>query len=358
MKVMLIGAASSNHTKRWAKALIDRGHQVLLVTCLNQKDDMNDLSSEVAVKYLKFPGKSYYYYLNVISARKIFKEFKPDIVNVQYASGYGTMARLARLKPLVISVFGSDVYDFPYLNKFNYWVIRKNLRYANAIASTSIAMAQQVKKILNKNIDVTVTPFGVDTRKFIPINSKPSSRPIVGIVKYLEPIYDIQLLIRAFAIVHSKESVKPLLHIYGGGTLLEELKALCVKLNISDDVCFYGTVPNNQIPAVLNSFDVFVNCSITESFGVAIVEAMSCGLPVVATDAPGFKEVVDDRISGIILRDREPETMAIEIAKLLHDKKKCEEMGKNGRQKVLKEYDWEKNINTMENLFKSLVDKI
>ena len=68
--------------------------------------------------------------------------------------------------------------------------------------------------------------------------------------------------------------------------------------------------------------------------------------------------MVDDRISGIILRDREPETMAIEIAKLLHDKKKCEEMGKNGRQKVLKEYDWEKNINTMENLFKSLVDKI
>ena len=42
MRIMLIGAASSNHTKRWAKTLINRGHQVLLVTCLNQKDDIDD----------------------------------------------------------------------------------------------------------------------------------------------------------------------------------------------------------------------------------------------------------------------------------------------------------------------------
>jgi len=358
MRIMLIGAASSNHTKRWAKTLINRGHQVLLVTCLNQKDDIDDLPSDIEVRYLRFPGKSYFYYLNAISARKIYKEFRPDIVNVQYASGYGTMARIARLKPLVISVFGSDVYDFPYLNKFNYWVICKNLRYADAIASTSMAMARQVRKLLNENVDVTVTPFGVDTQKFVPIKRVHNARPIIGIVKYLEPIYDIQLLIKAFAIVHSTESVKPLLHIYGGGTLLEELKGLCIQLKILDDVYFFGTIPNSQIPSVLNSFDVFVNCSITESFGVAIVEAMSCGLPVVATDTPGFREVVDDKITGIILKDRKPETMAMEIINLLHDKKKCEEMGKNGYQKVLNEYDWEKNVSTMENLFKSLICKV
>ncbi len=356
MKILLIGALNSNHTKRWANAMAARGHEVMVAHRPEQADDMGDLSSLVKTRPLKYGGKSYSYYLNVSSLRKICKEFNPDVVNAHYASGYGLLARIARMRPLVISMWGSDIFDYPYRNMFNRYVLVRNLNYCDAIASTSHAMAEEARKVLRQpNREITVTPFGVDTRKFFPITKKiESERPVIGIVKYLEPIYDIPLLINAFAVVYKNSVVKPVLHIYGGGGLLEELKELTRILEIEDDVKFFGTIPNAEVAEALRTFDIFVNCSVKESFGVAIVEAMACGLPVVATDTAGFKEVVDNNVTGFILEDRKPETMAKKLKELLDDVELRRKMGEAGREKVMRMYDWEKNISVMEELYKRL----
>ena len=359
MKILLIGALNSNHTKRWANAMATRGHDVMVAHRPDQKDDMGDLHPNVKTAALKYGGKSYSYYLNIHSLRKICKDFKPDVVNAHYASGYGLLARLAKMHPLVISMWGSDIFDYPYHNKFNHNVICKNLNYCDAIASTSFAMAEEARKVLGQpNKEITVTPFGVDINRFTPPeNHVNNNRPIIGIVKYLEPIYDIPLLIKAFAIVCEKREVRPLLHIYGGGKLLDELKELANSLGIGKDVVFFGTIHNAQIAKALQSFDIFVNCSVKESFGVAIVEAMSCGLPVVATDTAGYKEVVDDGVTGYILKDRKPETMAEKILELLGDSNLRASMGRAGRERVLELYDWEKNITIMETLYKKVSEK-
>lgn len=359
MKIMIIGAANSNHTKRWANALIERGHEILLVCRPDQKDDIGDLSPRVKTIYLKYGGQTYSYFLNVPVMKQIFRKYKPDVVNAHYASGYGILARLSNLKPLVISVWGSDVFEYPNRNALCHSILKKNLNYADAVASTSHAMAKEVRKILNNSEkEVTVTPFGVDVKRFCPVDDKTEHKqPVIGIVKYLEPIYDIPLLITAFSILYKKSELKPTLAIYGGGHLLEELKQLTCRLGVEQVVMFYGTIPNTEVPKVLNTFDIFVNCSKQESFGVAIVEAMACMLPVVATDTPGFREVVDDGKTGLVLKDRRPETMAEALSKLLEDKELCQKFGYNGRKKVLAEYDWNKNVETMENLYRNLVKK-
>lgn len=356
MKILIIGALNSNHTKRWANAMAIHGHHVLVAHRPDQTDDMGDLHPSVKAVPLKYGGKSYSYYLNVPSLKRIYRDFAPDVVNAHYASGYGLLARLAKVRPLVISMWGSDIFDYPYKSKFNHSVIVKNLNYCDAIASTSFAMADEARKVLGQpDRQIAVTPFGVDVNKFSPTEKTvENTRPIIGIVKYLEPIYDIPLLIKAFAVVCQKSEVKPLLHIYGGGRLLDDLKNLAKSLGVEDDVVFFGTIPNAQVAKALQSFDVFVNCSIKESFGVAIVEAMACGLPVVATDTAGFREVVDDGVTGFILADREPATMAQKIMELLNDGDLRKVMGSAGRKKVLELYDWEKNKSIMENLYKKL----
>ena len=126
MKILLIGALNSNHTKRWANAMAIRGHEVLVAHRPDQMDDIGDLHSNVKTVALKYGGKSYSYYLNVPCLKKIYKKFAPDIVNAHYASGYGLLARLANVRPLVISMWGSDIFDYPYRNKFNHSVIVKN----------------------------------------------------------------------------------------------------------------------------------------------------------------------------------------------------------------------------------------
>lgn len=323
----------------------------------SRKGDIKTVKSrDLQERTLKYSGKLGYF-LNIFQMRRIFREFKPDIVNVHFASGYGTMARLARLRPVVLSCYGSDIFIYPYKNKLNRKLVCRNLRYAHAVASTSVSMAQEAKKVLGDNsFPITVTPFGVDTKLFCPDNEHVvNERPIIGIVKYLEPIYDIPLLLKAFAVVCSKSDIKPRLDIYGNGPLEDMLKKMSCDLGIDKDVTFHGVIANEKLPEVLKKMDIFVNCSVKESFGVALVEAMACGIPVVATDTAGFREVVEDGVTGFVLKDREPETMADVLIKLLNDDSLRHKMGQSGRKRVLDLYDWDDNVTTMENLFKKVV---
>lgn len=355
MKILFLGFAVSNHTRRWCNVLAERGHEVLLLCQPDKKDDEDSFRSDVRIHYLKYGGKLAYY-LNVPEVRRIYNQFKPDVVNAHFATGYGTTARLADLRPRVVSCWGSDVYEFPYKSILNKYIVCKNLNSADAIASTSKAMAEQAKKVLGKPDQIiTVTPFGVDLSKFVvPENKMKNSRPVIGIVKYLKPIYDIQLLIRAFAIVFKESEIKPLLHIYGDGPLRDSLVKLADEEGVGASVKFFGTVPNTTIPDVLSTFDVFVNCSKQESFGVAVVEAMACGVPVVVTDTPGYREIVDDNVSGIVLKDRQAKTMAKAILRLLDDQELANRYKVAGLKKVNDEYDWKKNVDTMIALYESI----
>ena len=358
MRILFIGSRRSNHTKKWTDSLVEKGHEVLVV-CKNEKcEDSVVLHPKVKFHMLKYGGlKSYI--LNIPEIRRIYNDFKPDVVNVHYVSGYGSMARWAKLRPLVLNCYGSDIFEVPYSGFINRTILRHTLIYADALASTSKAMADAARDFLkDPNKEITVTPFGVDVQRFSPSeNSITRERPVISIVKYLKPVYDIELLIKSFSLAYDQLSIKPILKIYGSGPLKEELVRLVQSLGKKDSVFFYETIPNSQVPDVIRGCDVFVNSSKQESFGVTIVEAMACGVPVVVTDCPGPREVVVDGVTGIVLKDRNPQTMADAFVKLLTDEDLRKRMGKAGRERVLKEYDWSKNVETLINVYHQVAQK-
>ena len=335
-----------------------REHEVLLVYQHESSDTSVEFDPRVKTHMLKYGGyKSYI--LNIPELRKIYKEYQPDVVNVHYMSGYGLMATLAGARPLVLNCYGSDIFVAPKKSKIVKWIVKQLLINADAVAATSKAMAAEAKRIMGKrHKDVTVTPFGVDITLFKKDEDrKYSERPVIGIIKYLKPEYNIPLLIKAFAITREIAKVKPLLHIYGSGPLKEEFVSLCKQLNIYDDVTFFETIPNQEVPKALNTMDIFVNSSNVESFGVNIVEAMACELPVVATPCPGPKEVIDNGITGIVLKDWNENELADELIKLVENPALRMQYGKAGREKVLREYDWRKNVETLINVYKQVVNK-
>ncbi len=358
MRVLFIGSQKSNHSKKWVNNLVARGHEVLLVYQHESSDTSVEFDSRVKTHMLKYGGyKSYI--LNVPEIRKIYHDFKPDVVNAHYMAGYGLMATLAGLRPLVLNCYGSDIFVAPKKNKIVRWIIKNLLNKADAVAATSKAMAAEAKHIMgNSQKDVTVTPFGVDVGLFKKDeNRKQNEQPVIGIIKYLKLEYNIPLLIKAFAITKDKASVKPLLHIYGSGPLKDVFVSLCNDLGITDDVSFFETIPNQEVPKALNSMDIFVNSSNVESFGVNIVEAMACELPVVATPCPGPKEVIDNGITGVVLKGWNPDELAEELIKLVENSALREQYGKAGREKVLREYDWSKNVETLINVYHQVARK-
>lgn len=359
MKILILSAANNVHTMRWANAMSERGHNVTVVSCRDHKPDSKvQYDSDVKILLLKF-SSGLGYYLNARELKKIAKKQRFDVINVHYASGYGTLGRMANLKNALLNIWGSDVYVYPYKKKFNEKIIKKNLSFYNYVASTSRCMAEQARKFVDRNY--YITPFGVDVLLFKPINGlKDPDKFTIGTVKSLSPIYGISDSIKAFGLVIKRlkaegeiERVNRLRYeIYGRGEQQPELQQLINDLDLSDKVKLCGYVENNKLPEIYNRFDLFVCNSLSESFGVAAVEAMACGVPVVTSAADGFKEVVADGVTGLIVPIGDLTAISDCVYKLIKNEPLRCKMGAAGVERVKTLYSWKDNVDVMENLYR------
>ena len=331
MKVLLLGPASSIHLLNWANALTERGLEVVVAS---QHEARSGYDSRVLHRRLPIKGKSGYY-LNAPALRAMLRKEKPDLLHAHFASGYGTLGRLSRFSPYLLSVWGSDVYLFPERGGLARRILLANMAAPQRILSTSRHMAQVAEDLCGRKADVT--PFGVDTARFLP--GLVCERRTIGTVRGLEPVYGIDLLLRAFARLVAAPEAKDLrLLLVGDGPARAELEELASKLGIAGAVEFRGRLPHDAVPAALAEMKIFVALSRSESFCVAALEAEACGVPVVATRVGGIPEVVEDGKTGILVEAENPEAAASAIARLLADEGLRLGMAKAGPDFVARNY--------------------
>lgn len=370
MKVLILADPGNTHTIKWVNSLSNQGITIN-VFGLSNYNSSDYPRKNIVINTIGFDdakGSSYKmglikklkYLLSLPKLLKIIKKFKPDIIHAHYATSYGLLGALSMFHPYIISVWGSDVYEFPKKSYLHKKILQFNLKKADLILSTSQIMAKQINLYTSKPI--SITPFGVDIEKFTPSNKKKSTdnQIIIGTVKALRPIYGIDYLIRAFKSIKQDLPNKKLkLKIIGGGDEIykNELIDLSCELGIEADVDFIDRVPNNDIPKHLNSMDIFVALSNYESFGVAVIEASACEVPVVVSDAPGLKEVVDDKHTGLVVPAQNESAAARAIMELLCNKEVRRAYGRNGRNKVKAQYNWNDNVDQMIQLYKKILNE-
>lgn len=320
-RVLILGAANSIHLQRWVLALHERGRQVQVVS--QHAGRALPLPAAVELHHLPWSGGAGYL-LNAPALRRLLAALRPALLHVHYASGYGTLAAFAGYRPTLLSVWGSDVYDFPERSRLAAALLRHNLRAAQALASTSEAMADRVRQLLGAAVPIAVTPFGVDLERFSPApdagGDKPSRPLVIGTVKTLEPVYGIDLLLRAYALLRARRPGRCApLQLVGGGAQRADFERLAAELGIAEWVEFVGEVDHAQVPDRLRRLDIYVAPSRQESFGVAVVEAMACGLPVVVSDAGGLPEVVRAGESGLVVPRGDVQALAAALERLVDD---------------------------------------
>ena len=360
MKILYIGMLNSSHTVKWVNAFSDRGHEVMVATLTGQTDLRSEIRPDIRVAELP-KGGFMGYYLNGPALGKLYREFKPDVSNAHYASGYGTLGRIAGIPNLILSVWGSDVFEFPYQSRLKEAILKKNLSYASHICSTSQCMARQVEKIMGREMDITITPFGVDTERFRPEEGKNEAegneKVVFSFAKLLIPNYRADLLIEAYeTFVRETEGAaeNSELRIYGDGSERVELEKMAEGTGLTG-ISFRGMIPNTEMPDALRGSDVFCCVSDNESFGVSAVEAMACGLPVIATDTEGFVEVVSED-TGFIVPGNDVRAVADKMKLLYEDRALRKSLGEAGRKRVLDLYDWNRNVDTMLELYRSVIE--
>lgn len=351
MKIAFISSGSSIHVLKLANELVKNGHELHLYTLPNHDSLISNFDNRILIIKLKIGGK-FGYYLNSFELRKKIRKGNYDVINAHYASGYGTLLRLVGQHPTLLSVFGSDVFVYPFRSRLNMHTIIRNLEFSDVIASTSAVMANKIREFYSRERVIHITSFGVDTRLFNKCdnNSELKDQFIFGIIKKIEDVYGHKYLLQAFkllieAIKDKKEKSKIQLKIYGRGSKEEEYKRFTKEIGMSRYVQFCGFIQNEDVPLALNNIDVVCLPSISESFGVSAIEAMACEIPVITSDAEGFTEIIVDNVTGFIVPKQNVEVL-FEKMFLLYKMNKVQRsnIGKEGRKRVLEHYNFKNNI--------------
>jgi glycosyltransferase involved in cell wall biosynthesis len=139
--------------------------------------------------------------------------------------------------------------------------------------------------------------------------------------------------------------------VAGDGFERPELIQLAENLGIANDVTFLGWVPNTELPPYYRAAAVSVIPSLEEGFGIPAAEAMGCETPVVASDAGGLPEVVQHGVTGLVVPRGDAGALAEAIGSLLADPERRTAMGRAGRERALRLFDWDRTAEQFEQLY-------
>lgn len=206
---------------------------------------------------------------------------------------------------------------------------------ANLFADKVIAVTPAIFKYIPKKKMIYI-PNGVDTNVFKPINKgKANKKTVILSVGRLEKQKNYDSLIKALVGLDVK------LKLIGKGSLKEDLTRLAQEKKV--DLGVIDQVNNEDLPSYYNQADIFILSSFNEGFAKVLIEAMACGLPVIASKVGGLKEIINDGENGLFCTIKE-DSIREKVTQLLDNPKKAKSLASQARDDVVKKYDINKLI--------------
>lgn len=165
-----------------------------------------------------------------------------------------------------------------------------------------------------KDTKTAVIPNGVNLDLFCPAPKQMSHPVVLGMQSRLVAIKDHSTLIKALHLLQQKYgSGKFVLQIAGDGEYKEKLQQLTKDLALEQEVFFLGMLQESELPAFLQSCDIYIHASLGETMSTAIMQAMACQLPVIASDVAGINNMITNNYSGILVKPQQSELLAAAI---------------------------------------------
>jgi len=219
---------------------------------------------------------------------------------------------------------------------------RESVQYFHADPDRITVIANSVdslelKEKAEENIDIEI----------------PAGYRIICTSGRLEREKNLTFLLRVFSLLRKTERVK--LIIIGDGTERKNLEKLSRELNIGEDVIFVGYQTNPY--KFIKRSDIYVHTCLFEGFANSIIEAMACGIPVVATDCPyGPRDIISDGINGFLIPMNNEITMVDVLLTLMHNEEIRRHIGEKGAARI-KDFSVEKMVNGYEKIFTKIAQK-
>ena len=347
----------------FAKRIFRAGAEVFVLTIINSDADKKfDKKDDVPVIRIKM--NSFLTILNPFNLLSLLRVFrKVDIVHVHAVDTFGAVsilsAKLLR-KPALVTVHRADV--LPGSSPFFNMLRTVALKVADVVIPVSAATKKLALKVGAPKNKVTIIYNAVDESIFTPrskalCRSKlalPQNSKIILSVGNLIPRKGFKYLIQALPKILTKVP-NAILIIVGDGPQKEELISFAKNLN--DKVIFTGRIPTNDLCLYYGAADVFALPSLHEGHAVVLLEAMSSGLPIVATKVGGNLETVIDGENGYLVDPKNVDQLANAIIKILSDEKQIHEYG-NASLRIHKEkFSEEEQIRKIAKVYSKIIQK-
>lgn len=202
--------------------------------------------------------------------------------------------------------------------------LKLSMQLASKIIFLSEEYKNEIKSIFRnkfKNNKVSVIPNGIDLNLFYPYKTEKDINVInIGMQSRIVPIKDHKTLIEAFALLIKKyPSKKLILKIAGDGESLKEVKELVIKHDLIKQISFLGMLPELMLPQFLNDLTIYVHASFGETMSTAIMQAMACGKPIIASDVPGINNMIKNNETGILIPVLNSLMLANAFSQLIED---------------------------------------
>ena len=287
---------------------------------------------------------------SVIPSWRLARQFRPDIVHIHSGFPTGPLGYWLKITlgiPYIMTLHGGEVPGFlPEEVGTLQEILAPATRIVWSAASAVIAVSEGLRALsllAIPAVNIQVIPNGVDCQYFSPLptcreRSGPLRLLFVGRVVRQK---GLSYLLDALATMKTQEATDWRLKIVGDGPMRPHLEAQATQRGITELVEFTGWLPFEQIPVEMRSADLFVLPSIVEGMPLVLLQAMACGLPVVATKVPGSVDLVQPGRNGLLVPAKNPPALVEALTSLLTDESSRIEMGKHSRGIALT-MDWSK----------------
>jgi len=353
------------------KALARRGYQVHFITYALpwRLDAFHDNIFFHEVELPNYPLFEFQLYSLALAGKlvDVVRYEHLDLLHVHYAiphaiSGYLAQRMLLEhhgiFLPVITTLHGTDI-TLVGLEPSFHPVVRFSVEHSDAVTAVSSFLAEKTRHQFHIRRPIEVIPNFVDTRTFAPCPNPelrrqfaPDGEAILMHVSNFRPVKRAPDTVRILAEVRSAVPAK--LVLIGDGPERGETERLARSLGVDEHVRCLGKHPTT--PELLSIADIFLLPSQSESFGLAALEAMSCGVPVVATTAGGIPELVRHGETGFLAEIGDTERMARYCIELLTNPKKLSSFRQRARQRAL-EFDTELIVPLYEQLYQHVLEK-
>lgn len=350
--------------------LARRGHEIHFIT-YSQPVRLALLNPNVhyhEVNVPEYPLFHYQPYELALSSKLVdmVKLYKIEVLHVHYAIPHAYAGYMAKqmLKneginlPMITTLHGTDITlvgNHPFYKPAVTFSINKS----DYVTSVSQSLKDDTLKLFKIKNKIRVIPNFIELDKVRKDPQQPCHRYVMAkenerIVTHISNFRKVKRIPDIIKIFYNIQKVMPAkLMMVGDGPEKEKAEVLCMELGIYDKVIFFGN--SNEIDKILCLTDLFLLPSETESFGLAALEAMACGVPVISSNSGGLPEVNFDGYSGYLSNVGNVEEMAANAIKILKDDETLNQFKANALE-VAKKFDIKNILPKYEALYQRAID--